>query len=346
MKINNELFIKSNSIPYDEFINFALYDKNFGYYSNSKEKLGKNGDFYTSVHIHTVFAKKIGEYFSNLIRTNNLNPIIVEVGSGDGSFAKTILENNPNLKYISIEKSNYHYQVQLEKLSKFSNFEIYKCFEEFKNKYKKFSGIIFSNELFDALPVKVVKRQGDTIYEVYVSDENGKLVEELNPITNIVNDYINTYKLEVLDGYRTEIRLNDIDVLQGFAESLDRGYIVTIDYGYKNTDLLHPSRKNGSLRGFYKHNLVEDVLSNVGKMDITSHVNWDVLIDAGYKNNLDVVSFCRQNEFLLSIGLLDELVNHTAMDPFSEESKLNRAIKSLILHTGISQAFDVLIQKK
>ncbi|MDF2606181.1 MAG: hypothetical protein K0S34_371 [Bacillales bacterium] len=346
MKINDLLFNESNSVPYDEFINFALYHIDFGYYSNSIEKLGRNGDFYTSVHVHSVFAKKLGEYFINLIISKDLDPIVVEIGSGDGTFAKTILENNPKLKYISIEKSNYHYQVQMDKLSDFANFEIYRTLEEFRCKYKSFRGVIFSNELFDALPVKITKRQGDTLFEVFVKNDNGKLVEEYKPASKLIKNYINTFKLDVRDGYRTEVRLTDLEVLKGIAECLESGYVITIDYGYKNSELTHAARKNGSLRGFYKHKLVEDILVNVGTIDITSHVNWDVLIEAGYKVGLETVSLSRQNEFLISIGMLDELVEHNALDPFSKESKLNRAIKTLVLDNGISQSFDVLIQKK
>jgi SAM-dependent MidA family methyltransferase len=338
-----KLFNNRELIPYDDYINFALYDYEYGYYTNSNKKLGRAGDFYTSVHVHSVFAKKLSEYFKELINKHNLDPIIVEVGSGDGTFAKVVLENNPNIKYISIEKSNYHQQIQNEKLQNFSNFEVYSSFDDFKFKYGEFKGIIFSNELFDAMPIRVVERKGNSYLEVCI---NRALNEELLPASKEILNYIDKYEINLLDGFRTEIRINDINVLQDFVDCLHRGYIITIDYGYRNEELLHPARKNGSLRGYSKHQLVENILVNPGAIDITSHVNWDVLIREGENLGLETVGLSKQNEFLMSIGILDELIAHAALNPFSEESKLNRAIKSLVLDNGISQAFDVLVQKK
>jgi SAM-dependent MidA family methyltransferase len=127
---------------------------------------------------------------------------------------------------------------------------------------------------------------------------------------------------------------------------LTKGLVVTADYGYTKEDWKHPSRIKGSLRGYYQHQMIDDVLQHPGEMDITTHIHFDWLIQKGEQAELVFHSKLRQDAFLLKAGILKELENHYDPNPFSEVSKRNRAIRSLIMPSGISSFFHLIIQQK
>jgi SAM-dependent MidA family methyltransferase len=130
------------------------------------------------------------------------------------------------------------------------------------------------------------------------------------------------------------------------AQSLIKGMVVTADYGYTLEEWMDPRRSKGSLRGYYQHQMIDDVLQHPGEMDITTHIHFDYLIQKGEQVELELITKLRQDEFLLKSGILNELANHYDPNPFSEVSKRNRAIRSLIMPSGISTYFHVVIQQK
>ena len=109
---------------------------------------------------------------------------------------------------------------------------------------------------------------------------------------------------------------------------------------------MEPQEAKGSLRGYYQHQMIDNVLQHPGEMDITTHIHFDWLIQKGEQAELEFHSKLRQDEFLLKAGILKELENHYDPNPFSEVSKRNRAIRSLIMPSGMSSFFHLVIQQK
>jgi SAM-dependent MidA family methyltransferase len=122
--------------------------------------------------------------------------------------------------------------------------------------------------------------------------------------------------------------------------------VVTADYGYTNEEWMNPRRAEGSLRGYHQHRMINNVLEDPGEMDITTHIHFDYLIQKGEQVSLRFLSKLRQDEFLLKTGILKELEDHYDPNPFSEVSKRNRAIRSLIMPSGMSSYFHIIIQLK
>jgi len=145
---------------------------------------------------------------------------------------------------------------------------------------------------------------------------------------------------------RIEIPLQMETMVRSMAKALQRGLILTVDYGYTNEEWLEPARRNGSLRGYYKHQQFNQILELPGEMDITSHVHFDALVKMGDHYKLKFVQKWRQDEFLLAAGILEELQENHDPNPFSETSKRNRAIRSLIIPGGMSASFHVILQEK
>ena len=283
-----------------------------------------------------------------MMKEFSLPPVFCEIGAGNGRFAKAFMEewhshSRVELTYIIIEKSPYHIQLQTEHFQNEWNVKYVKNVKDLK----EFKGMVFSNELFDAFPVHVIEKEQEQLNEIMISIENDRLVEKKVPLSDEeISNFIEEYDIEMTNGQRIEISLDMEKMINEISSVLVEGILVTIDYGYSNEEWQEPVRKEGSLRGYYQHQLVKNVLSHPGEMDITSHIHWDALEKIGKKYQFQKINRWRQNEFFLSIGILEELENHDDLNPFSQVNKRNRAIRSLIMPQGISDAFHVLVQKK
>ncbi|MGA9226933.1 MAG: SAM-dependent methyltransferase [Mesobacillus sp.] len=337
-------------ISYAKYMELALYHPSNGYYIKNRQKIGKDGDFYTTSNVSDVFGKLIGKWFAKNSGSLGLPPSVCEIGAGNGRFARAFIAgwnelSDSDLTYYIVEESPYHRELQSEALSELDNVQVVYAHTYADSGMNE--GLVFSNELFDAFPVHVIEKRQDVIHEVFIAYENEQLIEKFVPVENEkIIAFLQEQYIELNEGQRIEIPLAMEPFIKSIAETLSKGIIVTVDYGYTKEQWMEPSRIKGSLRGYYQHQMYHDVLQMPGEMDITSHVHFDALISQGEKYGLSFLQKKRQDEFLLSIGILEELENHYDPNPFSETSKRNRAIRSLIMPGSISQSFDVIIQGK
>lgn len=336
-------------ITYADYMGAVLYHSQLGYYMKEKQKIGRQGDFITTSNVSDIFGSMVAKWVAAITQNNNLLPaVFCEVGAGNGRFAKAFLQEWKDsvkrpLKYIIVESSPYHRKVQRELLTPDFLFEQVTSLDELA----PIEGIIFSNELFDALPVHVIEQEQGQLDEVMVGIQNDQLYEEKVPLTNEkIVQFLQENHFILNEGQRIEVPLLSGDMLEKISDKLFKGFVITVDYGYTHDEWMEPSRKNGSLRGFYHHEMVENVLLYPGDMDITAHVHFDWLIKRGEQLQLNFMLKLRQDEFLLKMGILSELTNHYDPNPFSTISKRNRAIRSLIMPSGMSSSFHVLMQQK
>ncbi|MBT2693448.1 SAM-dependent methyltransferase [Bacillus sp. ISL-55] len=337
-------------ISYAEYMELALYHPEEGYYIKERQKIGKEGDFYTTSNVSDVFGRLIGKWFAKHSGNLALPPSVCEIGAGNGRFARAFIEgwndlNDERLTYCIVEASPYHRKLQEAELNGLEDVNLLYG-STFADTGMK-EGLIFSNELFDAFPVQVVEKSDGILREVFVGHDDGQLKEIMFPVMDDrITAFLNDQELELAEGQRIEIPLAFEPFIKSISDNLTKGLMVTVDYGYTKEEWMHPSRRRGSLRGYYQHQMHHDVLQHPGEMDITSHVHFDALKLIGEKYSLNFVQKMRQDKFLMAAGILEELAEHNDPNPFSEASKRNRAIRSLILPGGISQSFDVVVQAK
>ncbi|MFJ7746168.1 class I SAM-dependent methyltransferase [Peribacillus sp. NPDC097295] len=352
-KVLHEMIEKSlqKRISYHDYMESVLYSPTLGYYMREKEKIGVNGDFYTSGNVGDSFGRTLARWFVFLIKERGLPPNVVEVGAGNGKLAHDILgyikEEEPLLweefTYILVDSSPYHNKLQQMLMSPCKQVVLAADLAE----CPFINGILFSNELFDALPVHVIEKEKGELIEIFVTIKEEKLMEIKAPLENPhILSYLEEQNIILNEHQRYEIPLKMVSEYERMTHHLQSGLLLTIDYGYTEAEWKEPAHRLGSLRGFFQHTLVNEVLERPGEMDLTTHIHFDTLIKLGKKNNLTLRGFLEQNEFLLKGGILEELKNHEETDPFSQTAKRNRAIRSLIMPGGHSQYFRVLLQTK
>lgn len=345
---------KSQMITYADYISMALYNPKVGYYMKNKKKLGPEGDFYTSSGVHAVFGKAFAHFFLDIIEKEKLPSHICEFGGGDGRFAKAVIDEweliapDKKLLYTIIEMSPYHRDEQKELLAEKAGFCQLESLQAYEKEYgANFEGIIFSNELLDALPVHVIEKQRTDIYEVFVSEVDGELVEKTELCSNkAILNWLEKYGPPLNEGQRIEVPLYMGKWIEEINAFLKRGLLVTIDYGFTKEEWTMPERKDGSLRGYYKHQLINNPLEHPTEMDLTTHIHLDAYEMMTKENQLEKIIDLKQNRFLLMIGIFKFLQENYDPNPFSKKSKQNRAIRTLISDSGMSVAFHVFLHGK
>ncbi|PGL72449.1 SAM-dependent methyltransferase [Bacillus sp. AFS055030] len=348
--INNS---KKGFITYDQFISLVLYDHEMGYYLKANEKIGRKGDFYTTSSVGSVYGEVIAASFCRFVKNKLIEPFFIEVGGGNGRFASAFLsycekkepEIYHNLTYYIIDASTYHRKLQMELLANHLNCKYFSNLieiQQIKN------GMVFSNELFDALPVRVVEFNQNEWHEVVIiSDELNNLKENLVKIHDqIIIDFLSRSNFIGKNGQRVEIPVGMEKVYELLQSKISKGIILTVDYGFTREEWDAPHRIKGSLRGYYKHEMKSNLLENLGQMDITTHIHWDELKKLGLQNNIENLYFSSQRDALLDFGIFNWLIPHAQSNPFSSEYKQNRAVQSLIMPGGISDSFQWLLQTK
>ncbi len=176
-----------------------------------------------------------------------------------------------------------------------------------------FDGLIFANEVLDALPVHIVKKTLEGLSEMGVVSAHDGLAWEETPVTSpALKDFVEA--LHLMDGYTTEICLAASGLVSSLANSLQSGMLLMIDYGFSRAEYYHPQRNQGTLMCHYRHRSHGDPLVYLGLQDITAHVDFTRVAEAGVANDLELVGFLTQAQFLINAGITELLQSTPASD--------------------------------
>jgi SAM-dependent MidA family methyltransferase len=336
----------------------ALYDPDGGYYQRSElERWGRKGDYRTSPERSELFAATFARYFAKLYDElkKPKDWTIVEFGAGDGRFAAgvlhTLADRFPHAfaatRYLVYELSDDALQRAQERLIEFGeSVEFYSDFGLLDAP----RGVYFSNELLDAFPVHRVIKNQDLLAELYVAlDSEGNFTWSTGPLsTERLSEFCRDHSLELVDGQIIEINLAIDDWLVQVSQKLDEGFLITVDYGDEADNLYDAARRHrGTLRGFFRHDFVGDVLAQPGVFDLTASINWTQVKRTGERLGFKVVEFASQDNFLVDAGLLDELERKLKQAKSeAERSILSTNAREMILPGGMASSFQVLVQKR
>ncbi len=344
---------ESGGIPFSEFMAHSLYHPQWGYYMAPRDRIGKGGDFFTSTSVHSLFGRLVGRQLHQMWEILGSGAFtIAEQGAGEGHLCLDILdaiaEEFPDfyerLSYSLVEISPDNRSRQKKLLEKHLQRLSWCRLDELSG----VDGCFLSNELVDAFPVHLVEKKDGKLQEVFVVRRDSVFVEELRPAGAEFADYLRTSGVELVEGNRAEVNLEAPVWMKKVGALLNRGFAMTIDYGYPATELYSPMRRNGTLMCYYRHTSNENPYQRLGYQDITSHVDFTALEKAGEAHGLKPLYFAEQYRFLMGLGFVEALM---ALESRTADEKAARALrltlKNLIMpEGGMGETFKVLIQGK
>jgi SAM-dependent MidA family methyltransferase len=300
------------------------------YYASPRNPIGTEGDFYTSADLDPIFGKLLAKQFTQWAADFD-SFTMVELGAGKGLLARDILQHC-QLPYMILERSPAMRERQEHLLRGYDVTWI-------DNLPPALTGCIFSNEFFDALPVhRVIQRDG-LLREIFVDEEFREIEHDLGPTVGALYER----PVPLQEGQCTEINLEARNWILRIAASLDRGYHLAIDYGYLADEFYAQPR--GTLMCYWQHHAVEDPYARIGEQDITAHVNFSDLMDSGNENSLETTRFNTQMDYLIGLGILEEIEGLATAGDAASMQRLVK-IKKLILPDSMGQRFKVLVQTK
>ena len=338
------LIRQNGKITFASFMNQAMFSPMGGYYSTAGRTVGR--DYYTSPMAHPVFgallSRQLEQFWQLLGRPSPF--YVVEVGSGRGDLAKAITsyvrsvssEFSKNLEYIGVDYDPAEYTDGEVALIKGQGIPL-----------RGLVGCVVSNELIDSFPVhRFVIEQG-RILEVYVALDQGKFIEVIDePSSGLLEQRLLDLGLDLPDGFRGEINLQMSDWSGSVSNALERGFVLTIDYGHLATDLYSNERSKGTLRCYYRHILLGNPYEHIGDQDLTSHVDFSSLINLGNAKGMVALGYTSQQEFLRRLGFSSFLLSLGRSQISQRELDVNRmSMLDLVKPDGMG-AFKVLCQSK
>ena len=344
-------------IPFARFMELALYHPQFGYYMRAPEgtgeRIGWQGDYYTSSDVHPILGQALARQAEQIDRLlGQPDPFtVVEMGPGKGLLAKHFLSAcrscspsfQQRLRYILIDRSPAMRATQRYNLSEWLTKPGVLAWEDRLDDLDQsgITGLLFSNELLDAFPIHRIQMTSEGPLEIHVDYHNGQFVECLKPLSTApLAEHLRRLNCDWPEGYRTEVNLQALEWMKQVARSLNRGVVLTIDYGHTAHDLYRPERKTGTFLCYSRHSTNETPYLHVGTQDMTAHVDFSSLATVGESQGLHVTGFTNQLSFLMGLGV------EAMIAELQPESPEFQAAIQLLKPNGMGSTFKMLAQHK
>ena len=332
---------RNGVISFEQFMELALYEPGLGYYETQRE-VGKEGDFFTSVSVGTLFGELLAFQFAQWMEAIDGSIQLIEAGAHNGQLSCDILNTlkqwHPiiyeKVSVIIVEQSKQYQRWQAEALAEHEGKVEWRC-----QIPKQIRGIFFCNELLDAFPVQRLgwDVDGKTWFEWGIASEDERFVWR-----RMENLQIRFGCEEGLtDGYVTVQSTRREVFWIKVSSALRQGRVMTFDYGLESDAFFVPPRKDGTLRAYYRHQITDDLLARVGEQDLTSSVNFTAIRNAGESAGLKSEPMRAQEQFLM--GIFEKTLKQPERFP-EWTAKRRRQFQTLVHPEHLGRQFQVLQQ--
>jgi len=349
---------RKGAISFARFMELALYCPDFGYYERTDASPGRKGDYFTSVSAGSLFGQLLASQFAGWFEAMPANHRqIVEAGAHDARLATDIMQwfqaHRPDLTgsiaYTIMEPSARRRQSQQKTLSDSGLTAPVQWFDSWNSLQPAgVRGVIFSNELLDAMPVRRVgwdAKQRQWFEWGVTFHKDDFMWTRLPGDPALIMDTRLTLPRELLDvlpdGFTTEVCPAAVDWWRQAARALQAGKLVAFDYGLTGGEFFTPERKDGTLRAYYHHHLTADLLARPGEQDLTAHVDFSAIQNAGEAEGLRTEEFGPQGRFLTRI-VERMCASDAAFEPWI--STRARQFQTLTHPEHLGRTFRVLVQ--
>ena len=362
------LIQKHGRITFAQFMQACLYSPHGGFYSSRGTRISTH--FGTSPTSHPVFGALIARQLEQMWHLLGDPPVfhVIEVGSGDGALAQSIVQAcwrmAPRLAqvlyYVAADYEPRWLQSPdhtfawdngtgdgMSPSRRDALLGVQRVKTEGLRAFRNVVGCILCNELIDNFPVHRFAIQGGRVKEVFVTSAGGTLTEVLDePSSPRIEERLTSLGLSLTEGYRGEVNLAMEDWTGQLSRALDRGFILTIDYGQLATDLYSLQNNQGTLVCYHRHVVSSDPYQHIGQQDITCQVDFTSLMRLGDRHGLATVGYALQSQFLTNLGFSSCLDALQTQGLSAARTALSRMAMMALVDPDEYGDFKVLAQAK
>ena len=328
--IRAQIAAARGAIPFSRFMELALYAPGLGYYSAGARKFGAGGDFVTAPGLGPGFAHGVARAIAPVLRTLGDGAAVFELGGGDGRFAADLRQR------------------QRERLQAALLPDVFARVHGLDGPPERpWRGVLFANEVIDALPTpRFAIRDGEVYEEHVVVGADGGLLRVDQPADALLRAAVRHVERDneapLPEGYRSEILPQLPYWLQAVGGLLRQGAMLFCDYGYPRREYYLPERSDGTLVCHYRHRAHGDPFFLPGLQDLTAFVDFTALAEAGVHAGFDFAGYCSQASFLLGNGLGETLAEIDAIEDQSERYRRHAEVKRLTLPGEMGERFQFM----
>jgi len=351
--ICSEITTAGGWIPFTRYMELAIYSPGMGYYCSGTTKFGCAGDFVTAPEFSSLFGRAIARQATQIIEgVGEGSSDILEFGAGTGKLALNILLELEDLNrlpqhYFILEVSGELQEQQNKLFKKFAPHLLTRV-KWLGNLPTKFEGLILANEVLDAMPVHLVVRRDNSLFErgvawsgkrfewsdrLLVEGELFKIAQEIIPRASFDNNYIETYV--------SEINLSVRGFIRSLANILQKGAVVLIDYGFRRDEYYHDQRNRGTMMCHYRHHAHDDPFYFPGLQDITSHVDFTAIADVATGEGLELLGYTSQAQFLINCGIT-EMLAQIPVENTGDYLPMANQVQKLVSPAEMGELFKVI----
>ena len=341
-RLREEIAARGGSLSFARFMELALYAPGLGYYAAGKQKFGAAGDFITAPEIGSLFARCLARPCRSIL-TQLGGGDILEAGAGSGSLPADLLLELEVLgclpkRYLILELSSELRERQAETLQRKAP-RLLPRVRWLDALPADFRGVILANELLDAMPVERFRVTADGVRQLHVAWEDDRFVWPEKPADDRIRRRVEPLTLS--PGYTSEINLQAEAWVRSVADILKQGVMLFIDYGFPRAEFYHPQRTDGTLMCHYRHRAHDDPLALVGLQDITAHVDFTAIAEAGIEAGLSLLGYTSQAAFLIECGL-EQLMAVSDPENVRAHLALTQQVKKLTSPHEMGELYKVI----
>ena len=330
-------------LPFERFMEIALYEPGLGYYSAGSTKLGAAGDFVTAPELSPLFGRCIARQLDEFLRDGFDH--VLEIGGGSGALASDVLQALASSGRLPESYSILEVSAELRERQRARILAtvpgLIERVEWIDSLPTGARALVIANEVLDAIPTHVVRVREGIVEElgVVIGGDGASFKREYRSAEGALLDAARLLTLP--EGYETEINLRARAFVRSLGAAIDSGLVLLIDYGWSAADYYHPQRARGTLMCHYRHRAHEDPLILPGLQDITAHVDFTAIADAALEGGMEVLGYTTQAQFLVNCGITEMLAEADPTDARSYVALAGQAQK-LLSPSEMGERFQVL----
>jgi SAM-dependent MidA family methyltransferase len=352
-RIIQEIQANHGCISFERFMDMALYEPGLGYYSAGNRKLGAAGDFTTAPELSMLFSACLARQCQQIFEITGFRHIL-ELGAGSGQMACDILaelqrtgqlpESYTILETSADLRQRQQHILGLRHPDFMSNIHWLDTLPE-----GSFEGVILGNEVLDAIPVHRFCIRDDGMREIMVGHDGKQFIwlDDIDgvTITQQAQSRFSELLASLPEGYTSEYSQMIPPFMGSLSDTLNKGAILFVDYGYSRREYYHPQRLDGTLVCHYRHRSHDDPFLHVGYQDISAFVDFTLVAESAHQAGLDVHGYTTQVQFLMSLGI-DQIMLEQAGDDDMARLRLSQQASHLLLPGEMGEKFKVMALTK